>query len=389
MASSRTVRILCIGGTRPEAIKLAPILLAAGERGNLDCRLCATGQHEALFDEALEDFGLSPDIRLAPILHDPSPNIMAARFADAIEPILAEKRPDMVLVQGDTNSAYAGALAAYRLGIAIGHVEAGLRSHDFDQPWPEERNRVMIDRLADLLFAPTPESVANLEFEGDVVKGRCLITGNTGIDALLAMRSRLAPETAAEGRRLVLLTCHRRESIGAGIEAICAAALRLADRGDVDILCPVHPNPAVGQTVRRLLGDHPAITLTGALRYRDAVTAMARACLILTDSGGMQEEAPALGTPVLVLREVTERPEGIASGNLLLVGTDTDRIVAEANRLLDDPALHAAMARPAFPFGRGGASVKILDAIEQYFSSAPSDDHPLPFVRAWIMDGAR
>ena len=171
--------------------------------------------------------------------------------------------------------------------------------------------------------------------------------------------------------------------------AVCTAAVRLAARGHVVILCPVHPNPAVGETVRRLLGDHPAIKLTGALRYRDAVAAMARARLILTDSGGIQEEAPALGTPVLVLREVTERPEGIASGNLLLAGTDPDRIVTTANRLLDDPAFHAAMARPAFPFGRGDASVKILDAIEQYFSSAPSDDHPLPFARAWIMDGAR
>lgn len=289
---------------------------------------------------------------------------MVERFADAAEIQLMQDRPDMVLVQGDTNSAYAGALAAYRLGIPIGHVEAGLRSHDFAHPWPEERNRVMIDRLADLLFAPTPESLVNLEFEADVVKGRCFVTGNTGIDALLAMRARVPVPVGGSGKALVVLTCHRRESIGAGIEAICGAALRLADRGDVDILCPVHPNPAVGGTVRQWLGDHPAITLTGALRYRDTVAAMSRARLILTDSGGIQEEAPALGVPVLVLREVTERPEGIASGNLRLVGTDTDRIVAEADRLLDDADAHAAMARPAFPFGRGDASAKILDAIE-------------------------
>ncbi|WP_454883782.1 non-hydrolyzing UDP-N-acetylglucosamine 2-epimerase [Sphingomonas oryzagri] len=389
MVSSATVRILCVAGTRPEAIKLAPILLAAAERPNLDCRLCATGQHDALFDEALRDFGLSPDVRLAAPPHDPSPDVMVSRFADTIEPMLMDERPDIVLVQGDTNSAYAGALAAYRLGIPIGHVEAGLRSHDIALPWPEERNRVMIDRLADLLFAPTPESAANIEFERDVVKGRCLITGNTGIDALLTMRSRLLVGGPVKGRRLILLTCHRRESIGSGIEAICAAALRLADRGDVDILCPVHPNPAVAETVHNFLGRHSAISLTGALPYRDAVMAMVRAHVILTDSGGVQEEAPALGTPVLVLREVTERPEGIASGNLLLVGTDPDRIVAETNRLLDEPALHAAMARPAFPFGLGDASAKILDAIEQYFSSAPSDDHPLPFARTWIMDSAR
>lgn len=389
MASSRVIRLLCIAGTRPEAIKLAPILIEAANRPDFDCRLCATGQHGALFDEPLADFGLTADIRLSPPTPDPSPIVMVERYADVLEPVLMAEHPDIVLVQGDTNSAYAGALAAYRLGIPLGHVEAGLRSHDFDHPWPEERNRVMIDRLADLLFAPTPESAVNLEFEANVVKGRCVITGNTGIDALLAMRARLVLPSRQDGKALILLTCHRRESIGPGIEAICAAALRLADRGDVEILCPVHPNPAVGETVRRLLGDHPAITLTGALRYRDTVAAMAQARLILTDSGGIQEEAPALGTPVLVLREVTERPEGIASGNLRLVGTDTDSIVEEASRLLDDPVAHAAMARPAFPFGQGDASVKILDAIEQYFSSGPRGDHPLPFVRTRIMDGAR
>jgi UDP-N-acetylglucosamine 2-epimerase (non-hydrolysing) len=389
MASSRVFTLLCIAGTRPEAIKFASLLLEASSRPHLDCRLCATGQHGELFDEPLTDFGLRADMRLPAVAHDPSPNIMVERFANAIEPVLMAEQPDMVLVQGDTTSAYAGALAAFRLGIPVGHVEAGLRSHDFAHPWPEERNRVMIDRLADLLFAPTPEAAANLAFEADVVRGQCHVTGNTGIDALLAMKARLPLAGQTSGKALILLTCHRRENIGAGIEAICAAALRLADRGDVDILCPVHPNPAVGETVRRMLGGHPAITLTGALRYRDAVTAMAQARLILTDSGGIQEEAPALGTPVLVLREVTERPEGIVSGNLRLVGTDTDRIVAEASRLLDDPAAHAAMARPAFPFGRGDAAVKILDAVEQYFSSPPSGDHPLPFARARIMDGAR
>jgi UDP-N-acetylglucosamine 2-epimerase (non-hydrolysing) len=389
MASSRSVTLLCVAGTRPEAIKFAPLLLAAADRPDLDCRLCATGQHSALLDEALADFGLLADMRLPPVLHDPAPDIMVERFADAIEAMLMRERPDMVLVQGDTTSAYAGALAAYRLEIPLGHVEAGLRSHDRDHPWPEERNRVMIDRLADLLFAPTSESAANLASEGHVVRGHCLITGNTGIDALLAMRTRLPPSRPQEGKASILLTCHRRESIGPGIEAICAAALRLADRGDVAIMCPVHPNPAVAGTVHAMLAGHPAITLTGALPYRDTVAAMAGARLILTDSGGIQEEAPALGTPVLVLRDVTERPEGIASGNLRLVGTDPDRIVAEAHRLLDDPAAHAAMAQAAFPFGRGDAAMKILDAIEQYFSSGGPDDHPLPFRRAGIMDGAR
>ena len=387
---SRAIRLLSIVGTRPEAIKIAPVSLAAADRSRIDHRILATGQHGALFDEALEDFGLDADLRLRPVVYDPWPDAMIARFTEALVPVIATERPDMVLVQGDTNSAYAGAIAAERLGIPIGHVEAGLRSYDFDHPWPEERNRVMIDRLATLLFAPTPEAAANLDAESDVVAGRPLITGNTGIDALLAMRARLpTPPADAAGKALILLTCRRRENIGAGIEAICEAALTLADRGDVAILCPVHPNPAVGSTVRERLGDHPAITLTGALRYRDAVAAMAAARLILTDSGGIQEEAPALGVPVLVLRDVTERPEGLATGNLALVGTDAARIVATASHLLDDPAAHAAMARPAFPFGGGGAAVKILDAIQQYFSSGLVRDHPLPFVAASIMDGAR
>jgi UDP-N-acetylglucosamine 2-epimerase (non-hydrolysing) len=389
MASSRSVTILCVAGTRPEAIKLAPLLLAAADRPELDFRLCATGQHSMLLDEALADFGLAAALRLPAVPHDPSPDVMVERFADAAEAMLVREQPDMVLVQGDTTSAYAGALAAYRLGIPLGHVEAGLRSHDPDHPWPEERNRVMIDRLADLLFAPTPESAANLASEAHVVRGLRHVTGNTGIDALLAMRARLPRPDRAAGKPSILLTCHRRENIGAGIAAICAAALRLADRGDIEILCPVHPNPAVAGTVHAMLGGHPAITLTGALPYREAVAAMARARLILTDSGGIQEEAPALGTPVLVLRDLTERPEGIASGNLRLVGTDPDRIVAEAGRLLDDPAAPAAMARAAFPFGAGDAAMKILDAIEQYFSSAAPDDHPLPFGPAGIMDGAR
>jgi UDP-N-acetylglucosamine 2-epimerase (non-hydrolysing) len=388
--ASRAIRLLSIVGTRPEAIKIAPVALAAAERTRIDHRILATGQHGALFDEAIEDFGLNADVRLGPLLYDPSPDAMAERFAEALAPVIAAERPDMVLVQGDTTSAYAGTIAADWLGIPIGHVEAGLRSYDFDHPWPEERNRVMIDRLATLLFAPTPEAAANLHAESDVVAGSILVTGNTGIDALLAMRARLpAPPTDATGKALVLLTCHRRESIGAGIEAICDAVRALADRGDVAILCPVHPNPAVGNTLREQLGDHPAITLTGALRYRDAVAAMTAARLILTDSGGIQEEAPALGVPVLVLRDVTERPEGLASGNLTLVGTDAAQIIATASRLLDDPVAHAAMARRAFPFGRGGAAAKILDGIQQYFSSGLVRDHPLPFVAASIMDGAR
>ncbi|HEY0269452.1 MAG TPA: UDP-N-acetylglucosamine 2-epimerase (non-hydrolyzing) [Sphingomonas sp.] len=384
------IRLLTVAGTRPEAIKIAPLAIAARLRPRFSHHILATGQHDALFDVALADFGLAAAARLAAVLRDPDPDIMVRRLAAAIAPQLAAARPDMVLVQGDTSSAYAAALAADGQDIPVGHVEAGLRSFDFTRPWPEERNRVAIDRIATLLFAPTPESAANLAHDPEAT-GDVLITGNTGIDALLLMRDRLPapPRPARDTPALILLTCHRRESIGAGIEGICAAVLRIAAREDVMILCPVHANPAIGETVRARLGGHPRITLTGALSYRDAVAAMASARLILTDSGGIQEEAPALGTPALVLREVTERPEGLASGNLALVGTDPDRVAAAAIRLLDDPRAHARMARPAFPFGDGRAAEKILDGIEQYFSSVRLPSPSLRFAPISIMDAGR
>lgn len=384
----RSVHLLSIVGTRPEAIKIAPVALAARRRRRFQHRILATGQHDILFDEALAGFRLVPDLRLGSLIRDSDPDIMVERLSGAIEPVLRAAVPDLVLVQGDTNSALAGAVAAQGLGIPVAHVEAGLRSFDWRHPWPEERNRVLIDRMATLLFAPTRQAAANLEADPDVT-GTIHVTGNTGIDALLLTRAGIGhhPAPSPGLPSLILLTCHRRESIGEGMERICDAVLRLAARGDVIILCPVHPNPAVGGTIRARLGRHPAIRLLGALPYRDTVAAMSAARLILTDSGGIQEEAPALGIPTLVLRDVTERPEGLATGNLALVGTDTDQIVAAASRLLDDPAAHAQMARPAFPFGDGDAAEKILDGVEQYFSSSPPGEHPLPFSPVWTKDG--
>jgi len=388
--STDPLRLLSIVGTRPEAIKIAPIAIEARRRPALRHAILATGQHGTLFDEALADFGLAADHRLPAIARDPDPDIMLERLAAAIGPVLADLSPDMVLVQGDTTTAYAGAIAADRLAIPIGHVEAGLRSGDLASPWPEERNRVRIDRLASLLFAPTRRAAANL-LEEPLVTGVTMVTGNTGIDALLTMRRRLPepPPRLADAPALILLTCHRRESFGAGIRSICRATLRLADRGDIRILCPVHSNPAAGDTIRSLLSRHPAITLAPALPYRETVAAMAAATLILTDSGGIQEEAPALGIPTLVLRDVTERPEALATGNIELVGSDPDRIFRAASRLLDDPAAYAAMARPAFPFGEGDATMKILNGVEQYFSGAYPGEHPLPFEAVWTKDDAR
>lgn len=367
-------RILSVAGTRPEAIKLAPIALAAALRPRLDHRLVATGQHDALFEQVTEAFGVEVDCRLA--LAEPGQSIeaLAARVADAVKRLTDELAPALVLVQGDTTTAWAAAKAAHAMGVPVGHVEAGLRSHDMALPWPEERNRVEIDAIATLLFAPTEDARRNLLAEA-AVGGAIHVTGNTGIDALLAMRARLAPSPPRDGRKLILVTCHRRENIGAGIAGICDALHRLAERGDVRIMLPVHPNPAVRAGVEMALAG-TSVELVAPLGYPEMVAHCAGSHLILSDSGGLQEEAPALGVPLLVLRENSERPEALACGNIALVGTDSDRIVAEATRLLDDPAAHAAMAQPAFPYGRGDAAEKILDIIEDWLAQSLRNSPP-------------
>ncbi len=366
-------RLLAIVGTRPEAIKLAPVALAAAARADIDLALVATGQHGALCHDALADFGLVADGTLTLAPHDGTIDGAVAAIEGAVGRAIARHAPDMLIVQGDTSSAYAAALAAHRRGVPLAHVEAGLRSYDFDHPFPEERNRVAIDAMADLLFAPTPEAAANLAVDA-AVRGQVLVTGNTGIDALLVTLAGRRPGPAVAGRRLILVTCHRRENIGAGVAGVCAAVARLAARGDVRILLPLHPNPAIRAPIERALGRVSDVTLVDPLPYPAMVQAMAAAHLILSDSGGVQEEAPALGTPVLVLRAVTERPEALATGNLMLVGTDPGRIVAAATRLLDDPAARARMARPAFPYGDGRAAPRILTAIRRFL------DQPVAFA---------
>lgn len=360
-------RILSIAGTRPEAIKLAPVAIEAARRPSLAHRLIATGQHDAMFEQVIEAFGVRVDRRLA--LAEPGQSIdaLAGRVADAIRRLIDELDPALILVQGDTTSAWAAAKAAHRAGVPVAHVEAGLRSHDMAVPWPEERNRVEIDAMAALLFAPTEDARRNLLAE-PAVTGAIHVTGNTGIDALVAMRARIAVPPQEDGRKLILVTCHRRENIGPGIAGICDALHSLARRGDVRIVLPVHPNPAVRAGVESALAG-TSVELVPPLGYPEMVALSAGAHLILSDSGGLQEEAPALGVPLLVLRENTERPEALACGNLALVGTDSARILAEASRLLDDAAAHAAMARPAFPYGRGDAAEKILDIIENWLGS--------------------
>ena len=357
------IRILAIAGTRPEAIKLAPLVLEARWRPAIDLTFVGTGQHEALFLDALAPLGIAPDAMLD-LAHDGSIDGLAAAIRAAMAALLAAHRPDLVLVQGDTTTAWAAALAAHRTGIPVAHVEAGLRSGNPDLPWPEERNRREIDAVADLLFAPTPESAANLEREQ--VPGAIHLTGNSGIDALLLLRDKIATQAREPGPRRILATCHRRENQGAPLVQVAAAIRRLAVLPDVEITVALHPNPAAGEALRQLLGGTRRIRLSPPMGYLDMLAALASADLVLSDSGGLQEECPALGIPLLILRDSTERPEAIASGNARLVGTDPDRIVAESTRLLDDPHAHAAMSRPALPFGDGHAAGRMLTLIEHF-----------------------
>src|SRR5579863_4146410 len=298
-----------------------------------------------------------------------------SRIVAALEPLLAEKNPDLILVQGDTTTTFCGALAGFYRGIPVGHVEAGLRTGDFAHPFPEEMNRVLTTRLAALHFAPTEAAAQNLRSEG-VVSGRIFVTGNTGIDAVIETRDGLASgRLRAQGlpaldarKKLILVTAHRRESFGDGFEHICEALARLAARGDVEIVYPVHPNPNVSEIVHRRLSSCCAIKLIESLPYVPFVDLMRRAHVLLTDSGGIQEEGPALGKPVLVLREKTERPEAVAAGAARLTGTDPARIVAETSRLLDDAAEYARRARVRHIYGDGRAATLIRDAVRAYFA---------------------
>jgi UDP-N-acetylglucosamine 2-epimerase (non-hydrolysing) len=375
--------ILVVVGTRPEAVKMAPVVLAlAGAGGDrVRCRLAATGQHRGLLDQALAAFGLRPEIDLDLMRPGQALAGLTARAIEALDACLAETRPDLVLVQGDTTTVLAAALAAFYRRVPVGHVEAGLRTGDLQSPWPEEANRLVADRLAALHFAPTASARANLVREG-IDPRNIHVTGNTGIDALFLTLARPGPTPPA--RRLVLVTAHRRENFGAPFASICEAVADLAMRfPDVRFVFPVHPNPNVAEPARAILarpGDPRLaagnVRLVEPLAYPEFVATMAASALILTDSGGVQEEAPSLGVPVLVLRETTERPEAVEAGTVRLVGTDRDAIVREAARLLSDPDARAAMARAHNPYGDGHAAERIAAACLAFLGLAdgpPSD----------------
>jgi UDP-N-acetylglucosamine 2-epimerase (non-hydrolysing) len=360
----RRHRIVSVVGTRPEAIKMAPLARALASLGAVDHRLVLTGQHAGLaryFDLAegsVRELAFDPRGRTQ---RDLRRALQALLCGD-----LRASPVDLVLVQGDTTSAVAGARAAGACAIPLGHVEAGLRSFDLRQPCPEEGHRIVIDTLADLLFAPTERAACNLRRE-ERPRGRIWVTGNTGIDALLQARAKLRlARPARNGRRLLLVTCHRRENQGERVWAVCAALKRMAAQLPVRIVVALHPNRYRRQAFEEALAGTPHVELAEPLDHEAMVRLMDESWLILSDSGGVQEEAPALGKPLLVLRELTERPEALATGNIELVGTDTDRIVRAVARLLGDPGQYARMSRPAFPFGDGRASERIVAAIEEW-----------------------
>jgi UDP-N-acetylglucosamine 2-epimerase (non-hydrolysing) len=368
------IRVLSVFGTRPEAIKMAPVVRALQDApAHFESVVCVSAQHRAMLDQVLDVFQLRADYDLDLMTAGQSPAEVVARVLQHLPPLLQQIRPDVLLVQGDTMTSFAAAFAAYLERIPSGHVEAGLRTGDRYQPFPEEMNRVLTTRLASIHFAPTEQARKTLLAEG-VPAADVHLTGNTVIDALLqtvrpdyAFRS---PQLASldPRRRLILVTTHRRESFGAPLRATCAAIRELATRfPDLQFVLPVHPNPEVKQTVERLLCDLPGMYLIEPVDYLEFVHLMNRAYLVLTDSGGVQEEAPSLGKPVLVLREVTERPEGVAAGTAVVVGTDQAKIVGVASELLTSSQAYEKMANAVNPYGDGRASGRILKALEEHF----------------------
>ncbi|MCB9769017.1 MAG: UDP-N-acetylglucosamine 2-epimerase (non-hydrolyzing) [Candidatus Omnitrophica bacterium] len=365
-------RVLITFGTRPEAIKMAPVVRQLLNCDKLETKICVTAQHREMLDQVLEVFGIRPDYDLD--LMRPGQNLyqLTGRVLEGMKTVLEDFDPGLVLVHGDTTTTFAVALASFYHRTSVGHVEAGLRTHNKYSPFPEEMNRHLATVLTDLHFAPTERARENLVGEG-VTDDRIFVTGNTAIDALLWMSGQIekglvSPQAEIEekigDRRLVLITAHRRESFGEGFDRICQALKDLADEfSDHFFVYPVHPNPNVIEPVERHLRGLENFHLIEPLPYAPFVSLMTRAHLILTDSGGIQEEAPSLGKPVIVLRDTTERPEAVEAGTVILVGNDRDKIFGEASRLLKDSDAHNAMSHKLNPYGDGHASERILEAI--------------------------
>jgi UDP-N-acetylglucosamine 2-epimerase (non-hydrolysing) len=371
------MKIMTLMGTRPEAVKMAPVVKALQSRRDVQSIVCSTGQHRQMLDQVMRIFDLRADVELNVMQPNQQLAHTTARILTAVDETLAQHQPDWVLVQGDTTTVMAAALAAFYRNVRIAHVEAGLRTYDIRSPFPEEANRRIADALADLYFAPTDVARDNLLREG-VAAERVVVTGNSVIDALLLIRERVRGRSLEaltgplNGRRLILVTSHRRESFGEPFANTCRALRTLAERyrDSAHIVYPVHLNPNIQQPAHELLGGLANLTLTDPVDYETIVALMDQSYMILTDSGGIQEEAPSLGKPVLVLREKTERVEVVDRGAARLVGTDHDVIVREAARLMDDPAAYHAMATAGNPYGDGRAAERMVEALLDFGGAA-------------------
>jgi len=367
-------KILLVFGTRPEAIKMAPVYSALKNTPSIEVRVCVTGQHRQMLDQVLELFGIKPEFDLNLMKPGQDLTDITSNVLLGLRSVFKQWLPDMVLVHGDTSTTLGASMAAYYAKVQVGHVEAGLRTGNKYAPWPEEMNRRLTGALTDLHFAPTEQSRQNLLAEG-VATENITVTGNTVIDALLQVVDRVQTDTNLQrsmaqkfdfldsAKRMVLVTGHRRENFGQGFENICQALAQLAARGDVQVVYPVHLNPHVQEPVNRILGQSPNVHLLEPQDYLPFVYLMHRSSLIVTDSGGVQEEAPSLGKPVLVMRDTTERPEAVAAGTVRLVGTSTQRIVETAQQLLNDPLAYQSMARAHNPYGDGQAAQRIAQTI--------------------------
>ena len=377
------IRVLSVFGTRPEAIKMAPLVLELAKRPEFVSMCCLTGQHRQMLDSVMEIFELKAEYDLDIMEKQQTLSTITTKTILGMDRVLEEAKPDLVLVHGDTSTTFAGALAAFYHRVAVGHVEAGLRTYDMYSPFPEEMNRTLVGDIARLHFSPTVANAENLRKEA--VQGEIFITGNTVIDA---MKTTVRPDFVFAnpdlnamdfGKRVITLTCHRRENYGQSMEDIMAAVRTIVEKyEDVEVVYPVHLSPVVQECARRNLGDLDRVHLIEPLDVNEMHNLMARSYMIMTDSGGLQEEAPAMGKPVLVLRKETERPEAIAAGTVKLAGVDKDEIIRLASELLEDEAVYQSMAKAVNPYGDGTACARIAEAIKWHFGfrkDRPEDFH--------------
>ena len=377
-------KIMSVFGTRPEAIKMAPLVKALARCPDLESICCLTGQHREMLDSVMEIFNLRGDFDLNIMEQRQTLSTITTKTLLGMEQVMEQCRPDMILVHGDTSTTFAGALAAFYHQVPVGHVEAGLRTYDKYSPFPEEMNRTLVGDIADLHFSPTKANAENLRREG--IRGEIFVTGNTAIDAMgytvkegRRFQTELLNDLDFEHHRIIAVTCHRRENYGRPMEEILSAIAEVVrTHEDVEVVYPVHLSPVVRECARRYLGGKDRIHLIDPVDVEEMHNLLARCYMVMTDSGGLQEEAPALGKPVLVMRRETERPEAIAAGTAKLAGVTYDGVLAEANRLLDDPAAYQAMAKAVNPYGDGHACERIAQAIRWHFGL--TDQRPSDFL---------